>query len=369
MATIVVCILCIALIILGGMTLSQGILTSADTAALSVDKMGMREGEIMRTEVTALRAEYLSWSDLLRVTLDNNGQIKLGSFGKWDFIVHYYDDSGSYYSEWLPYTNGIPGDNEWQRARICLNGQPESFEPNLLNPGEELVVLASLSPLPGDDTSGNTTMATPNGICESISFSSPGYTLLTPHSENTTIAGTDYFQFVEATTADGTAMTETTDAFTKNEKNRKVLYDENQPSRLARHVFPLTGISQIPEETWTVYYRCRTWGDPKFPNKNDDVNFDIDILVRQSDGTVRTTIASNVADAYLTKDETEIWVTKSATYNFPGYTVVDDSDYLEIVYYGECDNGGPQDGPGYLQIRIDDSTLAEDDQTRIEANP
>lgn len=369
MAIIVVCIMCIALIILGGMTLSQGILTSADTAALSVDMIGVREGEIMRTDVTALRAEYLSWSDLLRVTVDNNGQTKLSSFGKWDLIVHYYDDSGSYYSEWLPYTDGILGDNEWQKARICLNGQPEFFEPNLLNPGEELVILASVSPLPGDVTGGNTTITTPNGICESISFSSPGYTLLTPHSENMTIAGKEYYQLVESTSADGSAMTETTDAFDKNEVARKMLHDETQPSRLARHVFPLTGISEIPAETWSVYYRCRTWGDPKFPKKNDDVNFDIDILVRQSDGTLRTTIATNVADAYLTKDEAEIWLNKRATYDFPGYTVVDDSDYLEIVYYGETDSGGPQDGPGYMQIMIDDDTLAVSDQTRIGAYP
>jgi hypothetical protein len=369
MATIVVCILCIALIILGGMTLSQGILTSADTAAFSVDKMRVREGEMMRTEVAALRAEYLSWSDLLRVTVDNNGQTKLGSFGKWDLIVHYYDDSGAYYSEWLPYTDNISDDNEWQKARICLNGQPEFFEPNLLNPGEELIILASLSPLPDNSTSGNATVATSNGICESISFSNPGHTLLTPHSENTTIAGTDYFQLAASTLADGAAMMETSDAFIKNTPDRKVLHDENQPSRLARHVFPLTGVRQIPEETWTVYYRCRTWGDPKFPNENNDVNFDIDIIIRQADGTVRTTIASDEADAYLTKDEAEIWVTKSGTYNFPGYTVIDDSDYLEIVYYGEVDSSGPQGGTGYMQIMIDDDTLAEDDQTRIQVNP
>ena len=365
MATIVVSIICIAMIIVGGMTLSQGILTSADTAALSVDTMRAREGEMMRTEVTVLRAEYLSWADLVRVTVDNNGQIKLGDFSKWDFIAHYYDDTGSYYSEWLPYTEGAPGANEWQKARICLEGQPELFEPGLLNHGEELVVLARLSPLPSDNTTGDITLATPNGICNSILFSSRGYTLLTPHSENMTIAGTDYFQLVEATTADGTAITETTDAFIKNEAARKILHDENYPSRLARHIFPLTGISEIPAETWTVYYRCRTWGDPKFPKKNDDVNFDIDIVIRKADGTIRTTIASDEADAYLTKDETEVWVTKSGTYDFPGYTVVDDSDYLEIIYYGEADSGGPQEGPGYLQIRIDDDTLAEADQTRI----
>lgn len=369
MATIVVCIICIALIMLGGMTLSQGILTSADTAALSFDKMITREGDLMRTSVTALRAEYLSWSDLLRVTVDNSGQYKLGDFDKWDLIVRYEDGVGSGYSEWLPYNEGTPGDNEWQKAGIYLGGQPEFFEPDLLNPQEELIILAKLNPLPGDNTTANLTLTTNNGISDSISFSSPGYTWLTPHSESTFIAGDECFQIAEASPCDGDAVTITTDAFAADEIARKILYDENDPSKTARSIFPLKGISEIPAQTWTVYYHCRTWGDPLFPDTDGDVNFDIDILVRKADGTIRATIASDVADAYLTTSEAGAWVTKSATYAFPGYTVVDDSDYLEIVYYGETDSSGPDTGPGYLQIRIDDDSLDVSDQTRIVCSP
>jgi len=369
MATIVVCIVCVALIMLGGMTLSQGILTSADTTALSFEKMITREGDLMRTSVTALRAEYLSWSDLVRVTVDNNGQYKLGDFDKWDIIVHYEDGGGTIYSSWLPYTEGTPGDNAWQKACICLGGQPEFFEPGLLNPEEELIILARLNPLPGDNTSADLTLTTHNGISDSISFLQPGYTWFTPHSESIFITGNEYFQLAEATPCDGDAVTITTDAFAADEVARKILYDENQSSKTARILFPLKGISDIPAQTWTVYYRCRTWGDLQFPNINGDVNFNIDILIRKADGTIRTTIASNVADAYLTIDEAGTWVTKSATYAFPGYTVVDDSDYLEIVFYGETDNSGPENGPGYMQIIIDDNTLAISDQTRIECSP
>lgn len=366
MATVVVSIICIVMIVVGGMTLSQGILTSADSAALSVEEIALREGEITRTDLDASRAAYISWADLLKVTVENSGQTKLASFDKWDFIVNYYDDSDVYHTVWLPNTTETLGVNEWQKARIGLNGPIEFFEPNILNPGEELVILAKLNPGPGDATTGNITVGAPNGVYDSISFSKLGYTLLNPHSENTTIASTEYFQLEEATPADGPAMMATTDMFISNESGRKPMYDANDPSRLSRHVFPLTGISEIPASTWTVYYRCRAWGDPKFPKAPNDVNFDIDIIIRQADGTVRATIDTDAADAYLTKDECEVWVTKSATYDFPGYTVVDDSDYLEIVYYGECDQQGPQDGPGYLQIMIDDNTLPLADQTRIE---
>jgi hypothetical protein len=363
MATAVVSIICLALIVLGSMAMSQGILTSADTAAFSVDEISMREGAIMRTDVGAVRAEHLSWSELLRVTVENSGQTKLANFNKWDFIAHYYDTDGTY-SQWLPYTEGALGDNEWQKARICLNGQQEFFEPGILNPEEELIILAKLNPLPADGTIGEIIVSTPNGIRNPISFSKLGYTLLTPHSENTTISGTDYYQLAEATPSDGIAITEMTDLFAAGEINIKIMHDENDASRQARHVFSLTGINKIPAATWTVYYRCRT---VDFQNLEDnDANFNIDILIRQADGTVRTPLATNVANAYILSDEVDMWLTKSATYDFPEYKVVDDSDYLEIVYYGETEGQGPVNA-GYMQIRIDDDTLALADQTRIKA--
>jgi hypothetical protein len=365
MATAVVSIICIAMIVLGGMTMSQGIVTSADATAFSVEEISVREGEMMRTEVEALRAAHLSWADLLRVTVDNSGQTKLSNFSKWDFIVHYYGSDETYYTEWLPYTDGALGNNEWQKAAIWLNGQPEFFEPGIMNPEEELVILAKLSPLPGDATIGDVTIATPNGIYDPISFNSLGYTRLTPHSENMTIAGTDYYELVEATPADGTAVN-FREEFVKNGGGRKILYNENQPSRLARHTFSLVGISEIPSANWTVYYRCFVWGGGQFPRKDDDVRFNIDILVRKADGTLRTTIAEFAAEAYIDKTEEGVWLTKSATYAFPGYTVVDETDYLEIDYYGETELG-PNGDLGYMQLRIDDNTLDETDQTRIEA--
>ena len=171
MATAVVSIICIALIVLGGMTMSQGILSSADTTALSVEEISTREGEIMRTELTGVSAS-LPAANTLEVILENSGQTKLASFSKWDFIVHYQDGDGTNYTKWLPYADGASGDNEWQKAGIFLNGQPELFEPEIVNPEEELVILAKLNPLPGDGTIGDIIISTPNGIGESLSFSS-----------------------------------------------------------------------------------------------------------------------------------------------------------------------------------------------------
>jgi hypothetical protein len=364
MATILVSIICIAMIVVGGITLSHGILTSTDTAALSVDEISVREGEIARTRLDILRAEYLSWADLLRVTVENVGQTKLACFDKWDLIVR-YSDGGSFHTLWLPYTTGGLHDDEWQKARIGLNGPLEYFEPGILNPGEELVMLAKLGPLPGDNTTGELTVVSPNGIFDSVPVINPGYALLVPHSENVTLSGTRYYEMAEAAPADG-AATPFQEEFGNGESGRKILVNSEVNGRPARHIFPLIGIEEIPASDWTVYYRCLASGDGQFPQSDGDVRFNIDILVRKADGTIRTTIASGVAAAYIGASEGETWLTKSANYTFPGYTVVDENDYLEIDYYGQTTQG-PGGDSGLMELIVDDDTLPMADQTRIEA--
>jgi hypothetical protein len=297
--------------------------------------------------------------------VQNTGQVKLADFDKWDVIVHYYDESGTYYTKWLPYTLDNPSNDEWQASRIGLNGPTDFFEPGILNPSEEMIILASIEPLSGNATVGNITVSTANGVYSSISFSNPGYTLLTAHSEDTTIASTDYYELVEATPADGSAITFRQD-YIRDEGGRKLLFNEDDPTRDARHVFPLLGISEIPAANWTAYYRCFVSGGGAFPRIDGDVSFSIDVVIRQADGAIRSTIGTDVAKAYIAAAEESTWVTKNATFAFPGYTVIDENDYLEIDYYVESILG-PDNDTGYLQLSIDDDILGEANQTRIES--
>jgi hypothetical protein len=366
MAVAVVTIICIAMIVVGGMTLSQGIMTSSDAAAISTEAICVREGEMMRTGLDTLRAAGLSWGDYLRVTVQNSGQTKLAGYEKWDVIVSYEDAGGQFYSTWLPYTpNAIPGNNEWTKDRIGLNGPVEYFEPGILNPGEEMVILARLNPLPGPGTTGSVSLTAPNGVCSSVSLICPGYPRLTPQTENVTLSNTKYYELVEASTADGPVITAGAE-FPAGETGRKLLYNPSQPARGARFIYSLVGITEIPAGEWTVSYRVMAGGGgPDFPLTNNDINFNIDILVRQADGTLRNAIASGVAAAGLEVSDKGAWVTLTGTYGFPGYSVIDKDDYLEIDFYGET-NTAPEGEPGTLYISIDNSSLSAADQTRIE---
>ncbi|MCW4044301.1 MAG: hypothetical protein NWE94_02140, partial [Candidatus Bathyarchaeota archaeon] len=86
---------------------------------------------------------------------------------------------------------------------------------------------------------------------------------------------------------------------------------------------------------------------------------DVDVLIRRSDGSQRSVIATNVANS---GNLTSVATTLSGTYSWGAYTVVDQTDYLEVDYYAEVTV--PASLNAYL--RIDDSSLALSNQTRIE---
>ena len=172
METAIVSVICIALIVFGGMAMSQGFLTTVDTTTVGMEEASSRGEKIMRTELSMLDATSNS-SGITDITLSNSGQTKLADFSKWDIIIHYYDDLDEYFVIWLPYTSGTPGSNEWTVEGIYLDaggGTPEAFEPDILNPGEEIIVRAQLDPPAKDTTAVMVVAATPNGIPASISF-------------------------------------------------------------------------------------------------------------------------------------------------------------------------------------------------------
>ena len=172
METAIVSLICIALVMFGGMTMAQGFMTSVDASTEVLEEIGQRDETIMRTELSAISASQPS-SSTLEVTLENSGQTKLADYEKWDVIVQYYDDSSTYYTKWLPYTEGTLGNNQWQKTGIYLDAEAETsevFEPDILNPGEEMKIEAKLSPSPQEGTNVDVIIATPNGVQESSSF-------------------------------------------------------------------------------------------------------------------------------------------------------------------------------------------------------
>jgi len=159
------------------------------------------------------------------------------------------------------------------------------------------------------------------------------------HQETTTIAGTTYYLLKLNTPADasGTTLSASTASVAR------VVW--------GKFVYPLTGIAKILASTIYATYRAYTGGGT--------VNAEIDILIRQADGTVRTTIATGVSKS---ANLGTAWATYTgADYSFAEYTVVDQTDYLEIDYIA---NVTAKKATQYAYLRIDDNTLDLADQTR-----
>ena len=170
METAIVSVICIALLTFGGMTLSRGFMTSVDSSTAGLETAGQRNENIMRTEITPVNAS-LPASNTLEITVENSGQTRLSDYDKWDVIVQYYDGDGIYHITWLPFTENTAGDNEWEIGWIRIDGADEVFEPNVLNPKEQMLIRAQLNPAAGAGTTNMAVIATPSGITASTYFS------------------------------------------------------------------------------------------------------------------------------------------------------------------------------------------------------
>ena len=89
-------------------------------------------------------------------------------------------------------------------------------------------------------------------------------------------------------------------------------------------------------------------------------HMDANILIRRSDGVIRQTLAVNVANSELLSETVQ---TLAGTYDWPAYSVVDETDYLEIDYYVDVLSTNPD---VIAHLMIDDAALVVADQTRVD---
>ncbi len=171
METILISIICVALLVFAGMTMSQGFMTSVDASSASLSEVGDRTEIAMRTMLTPVSTDLnlISGPDPLKIVLENTGQTKMSDFDEWDVIVQYYDEDDNYIVKWLPYSSS-GGTNKWDIGWIRLNGEAETFEPNVLNPGEQIMLETSLDPSVSTNATNMVVISTPSGITCSTYF-------------------------------------------------------------------------------------------------------------------------------------------------------------------------------------------------------
>ena len=123
---------------------------------------------------------------------------------------------------------------------------------------------------------------------------------------------------------------------------------------IGKFVFQLTGISSIPASSGTIYYRA-------YRDSNVAGYCDADIVIRQSNGNLRATLASSTASTGAGSLTTS-WSTLNGSYSTATYNVVDQTDYLEIDYFVEV---ASSHNSAYMYLQVDNSNLNQTLQTRI----
>jgi len=168
MDTVLASLIIITLLIFSILTISNTYLSAQDALVQSWKDMEQRTEARAHTDILVTDVTVSNSGSTLDVTLDNRGNEKLAAFEDWDVIVQYYTLSGTYVIGRLSYVASGPlAANTWTVAGIYEDASQsitEVFEPNILNPGEQGVIEAEISPSMGLGTSALVVITTPNGI-------------------------------------------------------------------------------------------------------------------------------------------------------------------------------------------------------------
>jgi hypothetical protein len=132
----------------------------ATTLSDSWKEMEAKASSIRNTHIDAVSSNYTGGNIIL--TVQNKGATDLEDFPAWDVIAAYQDGG----VEYLDYTSGYsPGSNEWAVEGIYMpNGSPEVFDPEILNPGEEIKTELNLSQEVSENETVRITISAPNGV-------------------------------------------------------------------------------------------------------------------------------------------------------------------------------------------------------------
>lgn len=133
-------------------------------------------GQIARTQLTSLGVSVISAGATVDWSVGNIGQTQLRVFEDWDVVIVYQDSAGSGLQvQHLAYTTSVsPSAGEWTVTGIYRDAgtlTAEVFNPGIVDPGEEFIIRAQLSPSIATPTTNTVTLAVENGVTVSAQFS------------------------------------------------------------------------------------------------------------------------------------------------------------------------------------------------------
>jgi len=147
MENAIVSLLCIALLLIGTLHLGVTSFSVAESIASSSREAEQQRFDIRQTRISITNATVVNGYP--QITVRNDGGLSLADFDRWDVIVRQQGGGAT----WL----------SCPEPSIYFQGEPEVFDPGILNPSEEMVLtLSEVFVPPG--SAAEVTISTPRGV-------------------------------------------------------------------------------------------------------------------------------------------------------------------------------------------------------------
>ncbi len=158
-----------AIMIVAALLVTRSGLTGVDALTKSFKEMETRTGAQARTKVDIITAASDAAGANVTATVKTNGSTVLGVWEATDVVVRYTGDGGAAQLRWLPYTAGALSPNTW-KVNAIVN---DVFEPDLLDPGEQMDIQMRINPVIGCGTTGTIVFTTEQGVTTSANVAGP----------------------------------------------------------------------------------------------------------------------------------------------------------------------------------------------------
>ncbi len=170
METAITAIIVIMVLLFAVFSSAESFFSAQAAVVESWQEMEQRMEDHARTDLSAIGA--VTDGNVVTVTLRNDGSTKLADYDQWDVLMDYTGLSRDYV-EWYDYVTGTLDSGEWKVHDWYLDASAETaevFDPQILNPGEEMVIEISVSYTISTASTSLATVASPNGAVATLAF-------------------------------------------------------------------------------------------------------------------------------------------------------------------------------------------------------
>jgi archaellum component FlaG (FlaF/FlaG flagellin family) len=116
MENFAITLVCIALLIIGALSLSMSALNAINSMSDALREQQVMSRDIIDTGITCENSTTIDSGATVTMYVHNDGKTALRNYGAWDVIVRYQDGS----TDWIPYSTATPG---WQTDGFFFSGK------------------------------------------------------------------------------------------------------------------------------------------------------------------------------------------------------------------------------------------------------